>query len=688
SPPAPPPDLEALLADVVASVRERECEVQDDTGRRYSLRARPYLTLDNKVDGVVLVLVDIDALQRSERAAALARDYAEATIRTARDPLLVLSADFRVEEANDAFYSTFKVSPAQSVGRLIYELGNGQWNIPRLRALLEDTRRRHSFFDDVEITHDFETIGQRTMLLSARTLSDAAGTPVRIVLGIHDLTESRRFEQALGEAAERFHFMTEAMPQKIFTTRPSGEVDYLNPRWAEYAGRTVDQMRGWGWKDIVHPDDLAENLRLWQQSIDTGEPFHFEHRLRRSDGEYRWHISRASAFKDASGEVMMWVGSNTDIHEVKEADRRKDEFLAMLAHELRGPLAPLTNMLEIMRRADGSPEAVERARDTMQRQVGQMTRLIDDLLDVSRISQGKLALRRGPVELASVLQQAIEANRPALDTAGHELTLTLASQPIYLHADPMRLAQVFGNLVNNAGKFSEPGGRISVSVERDGDEAAISVKDAGIGVPPEKLSAIFGMFTQLDRSLERSRGGLGIGLTLVRQLVEMHGGSVQARSDGPGRGTEFIVRLPGLIEKPSRTADGAAIAAEAAAASGRRILVVDDNRDSADSFAALLALAGYQPHTAYDGLAAVAAAASFRPDIVLLDIGLPKLNGYDAARRIRAEPWGKKMTLVAVTGWGQQEDRRRSTAAGFDLHLVKPIDYDELTRLLSEVPPG
>jgi CheY-like chemotaxis protein len=295
--------------------------------------------------------------------------------------------------------------------------------------------------------------------------------------------------------------------------------------------------------------------------------------------------------------------------------------------------------------------------------------------------------------LASVIDQSIEACRPLADCAKHEVTVTLPSEPIHLHADPMRLAQVFGNLLNNACKYTEMGGRIGLSAELAGGgrqprEVVVTVKDSGMGIPPDKLDSIFGMFTQVDRTLERSQGGLGIGLTLAKRLVEMHGGSIQAFSDGADRGSEFVVRLPVLIDKLRKQHPAEPTRIEKEAPTGRRVLVVDDNPDGAASLAMLLKLAGNETYTAHDGVEAVKAAETIRPDVVFLDIGLPKLNGHDAARRIREQPWGTNMVLVALTGWGQDEDRRRSQEAGFDYHLVKPVDYADLNKLLASLPSG
>ena len=427
---------------------------------------------------------------------------------------------------------------------------------------------------------------------------------------------------------------------------------------------------------------------------------------RRKDGAMVDVSLKVSPILDGQKQV---VGTSTiarDITERKkaaeallEADRHKNEFLAMLAHELRNPLAPILVSIEILRRAkhpDGTENLnvsprVDHALDVLQRQVGQMVRLVDDLLDASRISRGKIDLRRERVEVASVVHNAVEASRPLCERLNHDLTVTLPSDSVFLDADPARLSQIVGNLLNNGCKFMNPGGRIWLTVEREEEpddaelvpQVVIRVRDTGVGIAPDRLEGIFDMFTQVDTSLERSMAGLGIGLTLVRTLVEMHGGTVQASSPGIGHGSEFVVRLPIAVE----AATGTPVSADVEPTlTPLRILIVDDNRDSADMLATLLKFAGHETHTAHDGMAAVKAATRLDLDVILLDIGLPILNGYQAARRIRARNSDKsRPVLVALTGWGQDEDRRRSQEAGFDAHIVKPVDDIRLRKLLAEL---
>jgi signal transduction histidine kinase/ActR/RegA family two-component response regulator len=379
---------------------------------------------------------------------------------------------------------------------------------------------------------------------------------------------------------------------------------------------------------------------------------------------------------------------------LRETDRRKDEFLAMLAHEIRNPLAPIRTAVQLLRLKE-LPEAQRtNARDVIERQIEHLVRIIDDLLDVARITRGTITLQPARVDLAEVVARAVETSRPLIDSRRHELVVMLPDEPLNVFGDLTRLSQVLANLLNNAAKYTDPPGRIHVRVERDGGEAVLRVQDNGIGISREMLSRVFDLFAQADRTLERSSGGLGIGLALVRRLVEMHGGSVNAHSDGVGQGTEMVIRLPIGVDdrsaaRPQETeaekAPGASPTGEAAAAPptpSRRILIVDDNKDAADSMALLVETAGHSARTAYDGHQALDLASAFAPDVLLLDLGVPGLNGFEIARRIRRQPWGQTVALIAVTGWGQEQDRRRTTEAGFDAHLIKPVAEADLLSAL------
>jgi signal transduction histidine kinase len=370
---------------------------------------------------------------------------------------------------------------------------------------------------------------------------------------------------------------------------------------------------------------------------------------------------------------------------LRAADRQKNEFIAILAHELRNPLAPIHNALQIMQRVSIADPQIAAARDIIERQTLHLSRLVDDLLDVSRITNGRINLHREPVEVASFVARAVEANQPLLVQRGHELLLNAAPEPLVVHGDGTRLTQIVGNLINNAAKFTQPGGRIAVDVRRLDDEVEIRVRDNGIGIAPDVLPELFGLFAQAQGSGDQPHSGLGIGLALARRLVEMHGGAIAALSDGPGRGSEFAVRLPLVAASPTRDER---IARPASSDRGpcHRILIADDNRDALESLETLLKLEGHTVYTALDGEQALAVAGDRRPDVALLDIGMGKLDGYEVARAIRRQTWGPSTTLIAITGWGQEGDRRRSAESGFDMHLVKPVDFDAIRRILDALP--
>jgi PAS domain S-box-containing protein len=772
------------------------------------------------------------------------QEYAQNIVDTVREPLLILDATLRVRSANRAFYQTFHVSPGETEGRLIYELGNGQWDIPDLRTLLEEIVPKSSVFDDFELDHTFPMIGRRVMLLNARKLQ-AGQHGELLVLAMEDVTARKRAEEALVEAgalqraifnsanfssiatdekgviqifnvgaermlgyaaaevmnkttpadisdpqeviaraaalslelatpitpgfealvfkaargiediyeltyirkdgsrfpavvsvtalrdaqggiigylligtdntarkqveAERMLLDQRVRDQQFYTrsliesnidaliaTDPRGIITDVNKQMEALTGCTRDELIGAPFKDhFTDPERAEAGIKL---VLGESKLTDYELTVRARGGTETVVSYNATTFHDRGRKLQGVFAAARDVTERKryeqslqQADRRKNEFLAMLAHELRNPLAPIRNAVQVLRLTSGNSKTVVSAAEMMERQVGQMVRLVDDLLDVSRISRGKIELRRERIELASVVHHAVEAAHVLVRCMDHELTVTMSLQPIYLNADPTRLAQVVGNLLNNACKFTDKGGRISLAVDvasrgHEPPEAIIRVRDNGVGIAADQLPHIFDMFVQIDTSLERSVSGLGIGLTLVKSLVEMHGGTVEVHSAGIGQGSEFVVRLPILVDtpKPLPPEPTVSTGAPGIPAQFRRILVVDDNQDAATSLAMVLELTGNETHTAHDGLEAVEAAATFQPDVVLLDLGMPKLNGYEAARRIREQPWGQKMVLVALSGWGQEEDRQKSKEAGFNGHLVKPVDHAALNKLLNE----
>lgn len=505
--------------------------------------------------------------------------------------------------------------------------------------------------------------------------------------------ELHRSLTEVSNSEQQLRFVMDAMPQKVFSASADGVTDYCSTQWSEYTGLQPQEIVAGAWIRAIHPDDRREGARRWARSMRNGDTFVFEHRVRRYDGVYRWHITRAYPQRDSAGKITMWVGSSTDVHELKvaqdalrEADRLKDEFLATLAHELRNPLAPLVTSAEILAHST-DPAANEQARATIRRQIAHMVRLVDDLLDVSRVTRNLIQVRKEKTTLAAIIAAAVETVRDAAECSDKKVTISLPEESVHLDADPVRLTQVFANLLNNACKYTPKGGSISVSARMVDGSVEIRVRDSGIGIPRDQLSQIFGAFARIDREVGDERPhGLGIGLALVRRVVDLHGGSVVAESEGEGRGSDFIVRLPTrtrsrpeqVVQQPVTREPSERIPATRTAKPPRRVLVVDDNVDAADSLNTLLTLGGLETRVAHNGMEALYAAAEFRPDAMVVDIGMPKMDGHAVAQRLRAAPWGRGIRLVALSGWAQEADRQRSREAGFDVHLAKPVSYAAL----------
>jgi PAS domain S-box-containing protein len=497
------------------------------------------------------------------------------------------------------------------------------------------------------------------------------GRRVRVA-SVYDITERKRALAELHHAAELLD-----LGDAFFELDRDWRIIRLNPNQERLSRAPRALSLGREFWD-VWPETKRPRSRYWtefQRCMSERVPVQFEEYYAPLD---LW--TGITAYPTSTGGIVVFVRDVGDLKRaeqaLREADRRKDEFLATLAHELRNPLAPIRNAVMVLNMRGSGDPTLQSMRDIIDRQVGHMARLIDDLLDVSRITRGKLELRREPVTLAAVVEQALETSRPHL---AHDLTVTLPTQPIYLNADPVRLAQVFSNLLHNATKYTPKGGCISLEAESRADQIVVRVSDTGIGIPADQLRPIFEIFSQAAPAIDRAEGGLGLGLALARGLVERHGGTIEARSEGPGTGSEFVVRLPvaAILLPPEQAADSAR------KVGGRLILIVEDNHDAAHSLAVLLRLEGNDVHVAHDGAEALEKAEALRPDVILLDIGLPVMNGHDACRAIRRQHWGADIAIFALTGWGQAEDRRKSEDAGFDGHLVKPVDHGALIQLLA-----
>lgn len=615
----------------------------------------------------------------------------------------LLQPDGTVIEANQTALEFIGAPAAEVVGRPFWETpwwqGSPEQQERLKKAIAEAAQGKFVRFEAQYPSKD----GRIDIIdFSVRPITDETGRVTMIIPEGRRITERKRAEHALRESEERLTQAVHAAEVGIFEHDHRTDQLYWSPTLRQIYGADADGPASLqGFVDLLHPEERDLVLAAIRQAHDPARDglYCVEHRLVRRDGSVHWVYVRSQTLFDGEGiarRPMRTVGAVVDVTERKrleselhkrveqlgEADRRKDEFIATLAHELRNPLAPIRNVINLLGKKGALEPDVQRARDIISRQINHFTRLIDDLLDVSRITRDKLELRKQRVTLSEVIDAAVEISRPLIDRNGYRLTINLPAEPIYLDADAIRLSQVFMNLLNNAAKYTPQNGLINLSAERDGDNVAVRIADNGIGIAADQLPHLFDMFYQADRTYEQSQGGLGIGLTLVQRLVEMHCGKVEAHSAGLNQGSEFVVHLPVLtahsdVQRQTEAVDNFPTAA-------RRILVVDDYGDSADTLAELLGFDGNEVRVAHDGLEALEIAEKFRPRVALLDLGMPKLNGYETASKIREQPWGKDMLLVAVTGWGEEDVMERTKEAGFDAHILKPVDYPELSKLLAD----
>lgn len=730
------------------------------------------------------------------------------------EPVSVFALDGTYLYINDAGARLIVKQPAEVLGRVYLDVFSDLADHPFHAAF-------QRIASGASTTEHLEFYYAPLELWSSQHLYGVDG---RITVFWRDITASKRTELALAhtvqrvaESESRFRTMIEGMPQLAWRAQPDGFIDYYNPRWYEYTGKTVADMEGWGWQAVHDPALLPSVMERWQQSIATGKPFEMEFPLRRHDGTFRWFITRVTPQRDEAGQIMCWIGINTDIDEQKRslavlddtlesmgdaffmldrawrivqvnrnqerlsqvpraqslgrpfwevfpptadpgsrywteyhrvmdervashfeeyyapldlwtevdalpsqdhgiavffrditerkridqlkahlleseqaaraaaeaANRTKDDFLALLGHELRNPLAPISAALQTMR--SRGVIGAEREQAIIERQVTHLVRLVDDLLDVSRITTGKIELATAAVDLASVIANSIERVTPLIE-ARHHTVISEVPAGLRVLGDAHRLEQVFGNLLTNAAKYTPPHGRVTVTVNAEEACVAVRIADTGVGIAPALLSRIFEPFVQERQALDRAAGGLGLGLAIVRRLIELHHGAVEATSAGVGHGATFVVRLPLLVHDSFAPSAPPATPVLLSAPAPRRVLIVDDNIDGADLFADMLGTLGHTTCVAYDGPSALALIDSFAPDVAILDIGLPVLDGYELARRIRASEQHKGIRLFALTGYGQADDRDRALAAGFDAHLVKPVDFARLRALMAGTP--
>ena len=658
-----------------------------------------------KHDGRTFVMeIDRDVTERSRTENELRRSEAHLRLVADHAPVFIAHLDHecRFKYVNEAYAARFGLTAAEVVGRLLPDV-LGEDAFAAIKPYADRVLAGESVHYEREVP--FQRFGPRVMECFYEPERDRLGEVRGWIAVVTDVTARHRHQEEIRESERHFRELADAMPQIVFTARPDGTTDYFNRRWYELTGLPDGDTRDEVWSEALHPDDRERCLETWYAAVRSGTPYQIEYRFKFQpfDG-YRWHLARALPARDAHGRITRWYGTCTDIHETKlaqdslrEADRRKDEFLAMLAHELRNPLAPIRNAVRVLNRLGPMDQTLVQMRDVIDRQADQLTRLVDDLLDVSRITQGKVTLRKERLELLTIVARAVEMIRPVIDGRRHHLAVTLPPEPVRVDGDLARLAQVLANLLSNAAKYTPDGGRIWLDAEVRGTTVVLRVRDDGQGISAENLDKVFDLFVQLDRAPDRADGGLGIGLTLVRKLVEMHGGRISVSSEGPGRGSEFVVELP-TLEHEASDADGASRAAwlsslpEHQTTTGAdtgveplRVLVVDDNVDAAETIGMLLELDGHCVQMAHDGHRAIATAAAFAAHVILLDIGLPGLDGYKVAQALRARPDMQTTVLIALTGYGMDEDRQRARAAGFDHHLTKPVDPVLLSKLIASL---
>jgi len=642
------------------------------------------------------------ALRESEREIKAARDYAEAILRAAPVPFLVLRADLRVDTASEAFYKDFQVEPAATEGELIYEIGNGQWNIPRLRELLEEIIPRRNVFNGFEVTHTFASIGERTMLLNARRVDNAAGVPDRILLAIEDITERTQAAEALRASAEFNRSIIESSRDCVKVLDLEGRLTLMSEGGQRLLCiPDIAPLLGTSWLELwTGKDRAAAEVALALASAGGTGSFTG---LYATQGEPRWWDVIITPILNSRGEPEKLLAVTRDVTErvsseqmlragaedLARAGRAKDDFLAALSHELRTPLTPVLMSAAALREDERLPADVRDQLSMMERNIALEARLIDDLLDLTRIAHGKLSLRTQPCDAHNLIELAVEMVRSDAEGKGQKLEVDLAAERSHLIGDPARLQQVFWNLLNNAVKFTPESGQLSVRSHDAGEHLALEIRDSGIGISAESIERIFLPFEQAGAvSAEHRIGGLGLGLSIVKAIVDLHGGSIRAASDGLGEGSTFSLELPATEPPPESAVGSAAPAAGDAGASprvraaGLRLLLVDDHQSTLDVLERLLTRAGHRVTTAMSVANARKLAGSERFDAVISDLGLPDGTGYELMETLRA---AHGLRGIALSGYGMDDDLRRSEEAGFSAHLTKPIDFAQLERALERL---
>jgi len=683
--------------EVILSADEVLLIARDGTARSVEHNAAPIRDSHGKIKGVVIVFREITERHRVEKAQRESEERFRQLADNINDVFWVHELDGpKIAYVSPAYESLWGRS-CQSLRERPMSYLEAVHQEDRQRAIqaYEKLVSGEATATEYRVVHPDRTI--RWIWDRGFPIKDESGRVVRLTGIAEDITERKQAEEALRESEERFRTLADATPVLIWGSGPDKRCNYFNKQWRDFTGRTTEQEMGNGWSEGVHPDDLGHCLETYVNAFDARTPFTMEYRLRRHDGEYRWVMDTGVPRFIPDGTFSGYIGSCIDItdrkrteEELRNADRRKEEFLAVLSHELRNPLAPIQTALDLLEQVGPRGGDSEQELATIKRQVQNLKRLVDDLLDVSRISRGKIELRKATVDLATVIAQTVLAVRPLFDDQNQELRVSIPEGSVLLEADSTRLEQILSNLLINAARYTPRGGRVWLEAERLQGEVVMRVRDTGIGIEPDLLPKIFDLFLQGERRAGLSHEGSGIGLSLAKNLVELHGGTITAHSEGPGMGSEFTLALPAILGEPvERDPSPPAIQPKVPdSLARRRILIVDDNVQAADSLGRLLSVVfGQEARVVYNGKAALEMAGSFLPEVILLDLDMTGMDGYEVAIRLRELSACSRALIVAVTGWGHEEDHRRSRERGFDLHLVKPVSAEDLRALLADLEP-
>lgn len=669
----------ADLGRVLTSRQPAETEVSTPSGSWFLRRILPYLTSESDLQGLVVTFVDITPM----RAGAQQTRHLMSALEDSNDAVFSYDADGHVLTWNDGAERTYGYGRDEAVAIGLFGLIPPSEH-PAARELIARVRAagKAGPLDAARVRKDGVAL---KVSATVSALRDDRGAIYALLSTERDLTERLRLESEI-----HFRALADDIPALLRVEDAAGRALFVNRACPEFTGQDREVLLGEGWLQFVHPEDRQRYIEQYAGALSSRARFETDLRLLRHDGVYRWMRSISVPHFAAEGGYAGYVALTLDVHDRKRAesellaaDRRKDEYLAMLAHELRNPLAPICNAAALLARMPHLNAKAVWATGVIGRQTEVMAKLLDDLLDVARIARGKISLASSPVDIGVVIDRAVEVSRPMIDGRRHRLTVDVPCEPLTVVGDLLRLTQVVANLINNAAKYTDEGGEIRINASRLHREAVIGVADNGAGIAPEMLPHVFDLFAQADRTLDRAKGGLGLGLTLVRQLVNLHGGRVEAQSEGLGKGSLFVVHLPLLDDIAAPAAQENAVAAISdAVGKGRRVLVVDDNVDAAQSLAIILETHGHEVRVVHDAREVWAMANQFRPDVAILDIGLPHVDGYQLARNLRARAATAKAVLIALTGYGQPEDVERARVAGFDHHLVKPVEPEIVNSLV------